>query len=376
LVILALIQLGGLGIMTAAVALVLILGRSVDLRQQTVLREALDHDTLSGARRLTLFILGMTAAFECAGAAALGWQWRGRFDCPLQTLYHAAFHSVSAFCNAGFSTFSDNLMSFRDDLTTNLTIGLLIVGGGLGFTVIQDFTAGLRGRGGRPHRPLRLRVQTRIVITVTLLLIAGGAALIYLIERTASLRELPLRSRILVAAFQSVTARTAGFNTCDIGRLAAPTLLALIGLMFIGASPGGTGGGIKTTTVAVLWAVVLSRLRGRANVELWRRTIPSETLLKAVSVLCVSLLLVFAFAGVLMYTERAAPLVVAFEIVSAFGTVGLSAGLTPALTPAGKLIVTLMMLIGRLGPLTMAYAFVLRGKPARHEFAEERVMIG
>lgn len=374
-VILGLIQLGGLGIMTAAVSLVLLMGRSMNVKGQVALQGALDNESLAGARRLTLFILGMTFCFELAGAAVLTASWRSQFADLSSALYHATFHSISAFCNAGFSTFGDNLTPFREDVTTNVTIALLIVAGGLGFTVIRDLAATLRGRlkktGGR-----RLRVQTRIVLRVSLLLIVLGAAGIYALDRGGELTSLSPRGKILAAVFQSVSARTAGFNTCNIGFLSAPSLFMLMILMFIGASPGSTGGGIKTTTAAVLWTVVLSRLRRREEAEICRRTIPLDVVLKAVSVFCISLVLVLFFAGVLLCTERQPLMDVLFETVSAFGTVGLSTGLTPKLTVAGRLLITLMMLIGRLGPLTMAYALATQKKQPNYTFAEERVMIG
>jgi trk system potassium uptake protein TrkH len=363
--------------MTATVSLVLILRRNLDVRQQVAMQDVLDNDTLAGARRLTLFIIGMTALLEIAGAAALTLAWRGRFASCGIAAYHAVFHAISAFCNAGFSTFSENLMGFRGDIVTNAVVCLLIVGGGLGFTVVKDLGENLRARAARgAARLTRLRVQTRIVLAVTAILIVAGALLLYVVEAGGAFKGWSERDKVLASVFQSVTARTAGYNTCDIGALSPASQFTLIVLMFIGASPGGTGGGIKTTTVVALWAIVFSLLLGRDHAQIHRRTVPVEIVLKAVTVLCISLALVLVFAGVLMYTEKADPLAVLFETVSAFGTVGLSMGITPSLTPAGKLLITLMMFIGRLGPLTMAYALAFRRRPAKYEYAEERMMIG
>ena len=185
-----------------------------------------------------------------------------------------------------------------------------------------------------------------------------------------------LKNSILVSLFQSVTARTAGFNTCDFGALSSAALMVVIILMFIGASPGSTGGGIKTTTVAVLWSAIASGLRKRPDAELYRRTIPTEVIQKALSVLIISLVVVLAFGLVLLYYEKQPFASVMFETVSAFGTVGLSTGITPQLSTSGKVAVTLLMFTGRLGPLTIAYAFLRQRRPAQYRYAEERVMIG
>ena len=375
-VILALIQLGGLGIMTAAVSLALLLGRGVNVKGQAALQDALDQETLSGARRLTFFIVAMTAAFEVGGAVVLTAAWRSRLGGDwAAAVFHGVFHAVSAFCNAGFSTFSRNLEPFRDDPLTNVAVMILIVGGGIGFLAVQDLTMRARERLAR-RRPPRLRVQTRVVLAASAILIAGGALAFYGLERQGALAGLPRRVQVWTALFQSVTARTAGFNTCPMAELAPATLFVLMLLMFIGGSPGSAAGGIKTTTLAVLWAVVLSRLRRREQVELCRRTIPTEVALKAATVLCISLAIVLAFTGLLLYTERQPFEEVLFETVSAFATVGLSTGLTPHLTAPGRALVTLLMLIGRLGPLTMAYALAVRTKQPQYTLAEERVMIG
>jgi len=376
-VLLALIQLGGFGIMTAAVGLVVMLRKEINVRQQVALQDALDHDSLAGARQLMRFIVAMTLTLEAAGTVLLWVTWGRQLGWSATTAYHALFHSVSAFCNAGFSTFAASLAAFRNDLATNIIICILIILGGLGFMSVRDIVENLKpSSAARTHQPVRLRVHTKLVLTVSLVLIAAGALILYAMEREASFAGWDFKTKILASLFQSISARTAGFNTCDIGRLAPASLFVLTVLMFIGASPGGTGGGIKTTTVAVLWAVVVSRLRGRENVELCKRTLPVETILKAVSLLFISLCLVIVFGAALMYTENHSPLALLFETVSAFGTVGLSVGITPHMTTAGKLLITILMLVGRLGPLTLAYAVILRRTPAKYVLAEERVMIG
>lgn len=375
-VILVLIQAGGLGIMTFSVALVVFRRKQMDVRQRAALQDALDYDALAGVIRLIRFIVLMTLLFECIGAAGLAWAWRGRVGNGWQTLYHALFHAISAFCNAGFSTFSDSLMQFRTEIRTHVIICGLIIAGGLGFMVILDMLHAMRTRlRGQRTRP-KVRVQTKVVLLVTSLLIVSGAVLIYISEQPDFLRVRPDRASVLSAIFQSVSARTAGFNTVDMGTLSATTLLITIVLMFIGASPGSTAGGIKTTTVAVLWASVRNSLRNRPHIELWRRTIPPEAVQKALMVLCLGLLLICVFTGVLLHVEKKPFADCLFETVSAFGTAGLSTGLTPQLSIVGKLLITILMFIGRLGPLTMAYALVGRRQVARYKYAEERLMIG
>ncbi len=376
-VILALIQIGALGIMTFSVSLAIFAGKRVEMQRQIEMQEMLDQDTLMSIRDLLKFIVRMAFAFEIAGAVALFFAWRGKIGGTGLTAFHAVFHSVSAFCNAGFSTFSDSLVRFSGDIPTNVAIMVLIAFGGLGFTVVRDLMGNLRERTfRRSPRVLSLRVQTKIVLAVSATLTVAGAVLFYALERDSLLAGAGIKDSILVSLFQSVTTRTAGFNSCDFGSLSSAALMVVIILMFIGASPGSTGGGIKTTTVAVLWSAIASGLRKRTDAELCRRTIPNEVIQKALSVLIISLVVVLVFGLVLLYYEKQSFVSVMFETVSAFGTVGLSTGITPRLSTAGKVAVTLLMFTGRLGPLTIAYAFLRQRRPAPYRYAEERVMIG
>lgn len=374
-VIAGLIQLGGLGIMTFSVAFTAILGKRMDISQRAALQDALDHDSLAGIRRLIRFIVLMTFSIEAIGAAVLFFSWRSHYASFSSAVYHSALHAVSAFCNAGFSTFSDSLVGFRDNAGVNAVICGLIIVGGLGFTVNQSLirTARNRFRGIANNRS---RVQTAVVLRTTLFLILAGAAAVYVSERTGLLRDLTPGDVALASVFQSVTARTAGFNTLDIGSLSAATLFVTIVLMFIGASPGSTGGGIKTTTVACLLAAIAASLRNRPHVEMHRRTIPTETVYKALTLLCLSLAVVVAFTFALLLTEEAPFLDVLFETVSAFGTVGLSMGLTSDLSDSGRVLISVLMFIGRLGPMTIVYAMVPSRARVRYKYAEERIMIG
>jgi len=377
LVILALIQLGGLGIMTFSVGLAVLTGKRMQMQQRIVMHDVLDQESLSGATRLIMFIVRMTFSIEAVGALALAIVWWGRFGSVQRCFYHAVFHSISAFCNAGFSTFSDSLMGFSGDIATNAVICALIIAGGLGFFAVRDLFENARGRFlKREHGFLRLKIQTRIVIAVSLLLIAIGALGLFAFEAAAPPAGDNLKANILVAVFQSVSTRTAGFNTVDIGRLSSASLLLVIILMFIGASPGSTGGGLKTTTFAVLWASMMNGYSRNEQVEIYKRTIPPETLQKASTLLLFYILIVLGFVIALLLTEGLDLMRVLFESVSAVATVGLSTGITGQLSKTGRVLITLLMFIGRLGPLTIGYALVLHRPKSNYRYAEERVMIG
>ncbi len=379
LVILALIQIGGLGIMTFSVSLALLMRRGVSMKDQSIMQDVLDQDTLQSVKRLVGFIIAMTFLLETAGAIVLFKAWKPLFYGATETAWHAVFHSVSAFCNAGFSTFSNSLMGFANDVPTNLTIGSLIVLGGIGFVVIGDFYQAIRTRlFTRQKRRHKFRIQSRLALVWTGGLILFGTALFYLIEKNQLLDGTNYDHALLISLFQSVTTRTAGFNSCSIGLLQPATLFLFIVLMFVGACPGGTGGGIKITTPAVLWAVIRAGFRRRGETELYRRTLPMEVIQKAVMVLCSSLLLACGAVGLMAFFEPDKEFMdLFFETVSAFGTVGLSTGITGTLSEAGRVLITLLMFVGRLGPLTIGFAFMLRKRqPAKYSYSEERIMIG
>jgi trk system potassium uptake protein TrkH len=370
-VILSLIQIGGLGIMTFSVSLALLLRKRLEMQRQIVMQDVLDQDTLLNVRDLVAFIVKMTLAFELIGAIVLFILWKDNFPSKLLAGYYAVFHAISAFCNAGFSTFNDSLIRFSRNIWTNVTIVFLIISGGLGFTVIKDIVDHIRSKNRTGFR-----VQTKVVLIASLFFIVVGALGFYMLEANHTLSGFGLKDRVLVSVFQSVTSRTAGFNTCEISGFSSAGLFLIMILMFIGGSPGSTAGGIKTTTVAVLWAAIVSGFRQKEQSELYRRTIPFEVVRKAISVFLISLFIVVLFFLLLLYTEKKMFSAVLFEVMSAFGTVGLSTGITPQLSEKGKLIVALLMFIGRLGPLTITYAFMRPRKPARYMYAQERVMIG
>jgi trk system potassium uptake protein len=382
-IVLALIQVGGLGLMTFAVFVGVVLGRRVAFTDRMVIQDSMHHTPKAGIRRLVRYVLAFTLASEAAGAALLWLRFREEFPAGL-AIWQSVFHSVSAFCNAGFGLRPDNLVRYRGDVIVNLAITGLIVVGGLGFLVNMEVwdqvQARLRGR--------RARVPTlhaRLALTVTAALLLVGTAAFLALEWDNVLRGLPVGERVLAAWFQSVTPRTAGFNTIDFGRVSSDTLLFTIFLMFVGASPGSTGGGIKTTTFGLLVALVVARWRGRGRATVFRRTIPHAVMDRALTLALLAWALVSVAVGLLVATETrgtpfgdAEPRFVAlmFEAVSAFGTVGLSTGITASLSGAGKLVLVALMYVGRVGPLTLVLVVGPRSHRGRFRYAEENVMVG
>jgi trk system potassium uptake protein TrkH len=382
-VILALIQVGGLGLMTFAVFVGVLLGRKVAFTDRMVIQDSMHHTPKAGVRRLVRYVLAFTLATEAAGAALLWLRFRGQFPSG-EAVWQSVFHSVSAFCNAGFGLLTDNLVRYRGDVLVNLAVTGLIVVGGLGFLVNMELwdQARLRLRGLRA--PL-LTLHARLALTVTAALLLGGTVAFLFLEWGNVLRDLPPGERVLAAWFQSVTPRTAGFNTIDYGRVSSDTLFFTIFLMFVGASPGSTGGGIKTTTFGLLVALVVARWRGRGRATIFHRTIPHAVMDRALTLTLLAWALVSLAVGVLVATEThgvpagdAAPSFVAlmFEAVSAFGTVGLSTGITASLSGAGKLVLAALMYVGRVGPLTLVLAVGPRQERGRVRYAEENVMVG
>jgi trk system potassium uptake protein TrkH len=376
-ILLALIQMGGLGLMTFTAFFSLVLGRDISLRGELVLREALDVQTLGRITGLIVGILSITLIAESIGAFLLYTFWPENFASPAQGMFWSIFHAISAFCNAGFSLLPTNDFSvYRGAFVVNYTMMGLIVVGGLGFFVIQNlWQVSPWGRGSLPRRP-RLAVHTKLVLTITGVIILAGAALFFFLERQGVMADYSLAEKITASLFQTITARTAGFNTVAIERLANPAALLLMVIMFIGASPGSTGGGIKTSTVGILFGAVRGILQGRHQTEIFRRTIPQDQVNRALAVIFIALGVVVTSAFSLMIVENRPFVDVLFETVSAFGTVGLSRGITPELSSTGKVILMVTMLVGRIGPLTLALALGEREIRGVYEYPEEYVMLG
>jgi trk system potassium uptake protein TrkH len=368
-VLLLCIQLGGIGIMTVA-AVALLVRPLHDVRERARYAELVQSPTLSDLRGTILSILVTTLLIEAAGTALLFWLWSG--DPRLEgrsVLWSAAFHAVSAFCNAGFALFSTSLAGFADAPATQLVLMALVILGGLGFPVVRE----LARRSVR--RRQRLSLTTRVVLVSSLVLVVCGTTAVALLESDHVLYEVSGLHRYTNALFTSVSARTAGFNTLELGAMRPATLLVIGLLMFVGGSPVSTAGGIKTTTAAVLFAAFRGELRGREP-RLMRRTVRPEILRRATSVAFASALVVLVSLLALTLTEELSFLALAFESVSAFSTTGLSTGITPELSAPGKLVLVATMFVGRLGPLTVALAVARGYKKEPYRYPGEDLPIG
>lgn len=365
-VILVLIQVGGLGIMTISSAVALALRRSMAVRQRMVMQQMMDQTYYEELRDVLKRIVQGTFIIEALGAVVLSLAWYDAQTGFLHALWLGAFHSISAFCNAGFALFSDSLMSFQDNPVVLTVHMVLIVLGGLGFTIIGPLLGFKLPRGNH--------ARLTVIVTVTLLL--GGFIFFLIVEGTRGMIDQPLTTKFWNALFQSVTTRTAGFNSVDIASWSDASIVVMSILMFIGASPGSTGGGIKTTTLGVLVLSIVSMVRGRDEVEFNGRRIPQDIVIKAIAIMLLALTLVYVFIVALFITEELPFRSILFEVVSAFGTVGLSLGITSELTSMGKTFITVLMFLGRVGPLTAAMLIGERIVRARFRYPEERVMVG
>lgn len=374
-VILLLIQIGGLGYMTLSTLVVVALGRRVSMNEQHSLQESLNLSSRNDIMKFAMTVLKVTLVFELAGAAILIARWWGNFG--VDSLWLALFHSVSAFNNAGFSLFSNNLMDWRGDVVVNLTIMALIVAGGIGYLVLTEL--------GRYRQSGSLSLHTRFVLTLTAILIVGGTVAILVTEgrNPATLGAMGWPAAVLAAAFQSVTTRTAGFNTLDMSALRPATYFLMLILMFIGAAPGGTGGGVKVSTFGVTVLALWATIRGMREPTVFWRRIPADLVARAFFVCLMAFLAVNAVTAVLLVREEGDLLRTLFESVSAFGTVGLSTGvsgtplsLSAAFSDGGRLLICLLMFMGRIGPLTLAFALASRRTPPRVRYPEGRVIIG
>lgn len=382
LVILMLIQLGGLGIMTISVSLFLFMGKRVPLKHRLAMQDVFAHTPRRDIYDLVKSIVAFTALAESLGAVLLFLHFSG--DYPMgRALYLAAFHSISAFCNAGFSLFADSMVAYRGSVLLNATMGGLIVLGGIGFPVVYEFYLRMRQRQNNNGR---MSVHARVVLLTTLSLILSGMILFAFAERGRLGLSFWSGEYWMSALFQSITARTAGFNTVDIASLSTSTLAFLIFLMFFGASPGSCGGGIKTTTLAMLGLYSISRLKGHQHLNIFKKTIPKDITGRSISLFVLSVVIVsLVLFGILLLEEGSgrrleegrAFLAHLFEVVSAFGTVGLSMGVTSGLSGGAKCLIIAQMLIGRLGVPTFAYLLVggVNGNNGI-EYAEEKLMVG
>ena len=382
-IILVLVQLGGLGIMTFSASVIALLGGKLGTYGRQTMGEVMEDSRDIDIAHSLRYILMFTLLAEALGFVILFLHWLGRAARPLDALFNALFHSISAFCNAGFSVFSTNLAAFPTDPIVNLTVIGLIVLGGLGFSVVHEvfnrqnlrtWLARLMRRSPEPAP--RLSVHAVLVLRTSALLLLAGAVFFFFFEYENALGRLPLGGKLLAALFQSVTPRTAGFNTVPFDSLKPVTMFIFIILMFIGASPGGTGGGIKTSTFAVLFLTLRNLVAARSEVEVRNRSIPRDTVYRAAAIFIGAGTVLALVFGVLLVSEQRPFVNLLFEAVSAFGTVGLSTGVTPLLSIPGKLSIILLMYVGRLGPLTLALA--MRGRLSRLpvQYPQARIIVG
>jgi trk system potassium uptake protein TrkH len=375
-VLMLLIQAGGLGYMTISTLVAVALGRRITLQERLTLQEALNIHTREGLLRFAWTVFAMTLALELTGALVLAVRWAPEYGVP-RGAFFGLFHAVSAFNNAGFTLFSDNLASYRGDLTVNLVITSLIVAGGLGFLVLSELA--------RLRRRVPLSLHAKFVLVMTGILIAGGTVGIYALERRnpATLGPLGAGESLLASYFQAITPRTAGFNTITIGACAPGTLFLIMALMFIGASPGGTGGGVKTTTFGITIAGLWATVRGRSEPVVFRRRLARDLVARAFFVSFIAFLALNLVAGMILIAEGRNLLATLFETTSAFGTVGLSVGqpgsmlsLSGHFSPVGKFLIIAMMFMGRVGPLTLAVALAGSRPEGRVRYPEGKVLAG
>jgi len=374
-VVLLLIQIGGLGYMTLSTLVVVALGRRVSMNEQHSLQESLNLSSRGDILRFAMTVIKVTLAFEVIGATLLTARWWSAFG--VDALWLALFHSVSAFNNAGFSLFSNNLMDWKGDVVVNLTVMALIVAGGIGYLVLTEL--------GRYRQTGSLSLHTRFVLTLTAILIVGGTVAILVTEgrNPATLGPMGWPSAVLAATFQSITTRTAGFNTLDMAALRPATYFLMLILMFIGGAPGGTAGGVKISTFGVTVLALWATIRGKGEPTVFWRRIPPDLVARAFFVSLIAFLAVNVVTGILLVRENEDLLRTLFEAVSAFGTVGLSTGVTgtpvslsASFSESGRLLICLLMFMGRIGPLTLAFALASRRTPTRVGYPEGRVLIG
>lgn len=377
-IILMLIQVGGLGYMTATTVLVLILKRRLGLKERLAIQQSMDIQELSGARSLIISIISMTLIFEITGALCLMPRFIDDYGQGFG-LWLSIFHSISAFNNAGFSLFSDSLVQYAPSTWINLVITGLVIFGGIGYQVIMESFTWLRNRLQRRTERGCFSLHFKVVTTTTIVLLLIGTFALFLLEyyNPATLGALDFEHKLTAAWFQSVITRTAGFNSIDIGSMADASLFLMIGLMFIGASPGSTGGGIKTTTARILFTSTRTVLRGYEEVLAYRREIPSGRILKAVSVVVGSGAMVISVTTALaLFDPEFRFLTLLFEAVSAFATVGLSTGITADLSIPSQIVIIGTMYVGRVGVLLFMAALVGDPKKSTVHYPEEDLLVG
>jgi trk system potassium uptake protein TrkH len=371
-------QIGGLGYMTTTTFLILLIGKRFDLRQKVAIQQALDRPGLQGSRQIIKSIIAVTLIFEIAGVFLLFLAFAPKYGIS-GGLWQAIFHSINAWNNAGFSLFANNLIDYQSSFLVVFTVTGLIIFGGIGYQVILEAYLWMRDRLRKEPKKLIISLDFKVAVSTTVILLILGTIAFLGVEHKNpdTLGSLNVKGLFLATWFQSVTPRTAGFNTIDIGKMSNAGLFITIALMFIGASPGGTGGGIKTTTLRVLTSCTKAILQGKEEVLLYDRKISLNLVLKAVAVLIGSASTVIISTILIALTDSEIPFIkIFFEVVSAFATVGLSTGITATISTAAKLILIATMYVGRVGILLLMSALLGDPKPTRIHYPEENLLVG
>ncbi|MDX1806582.1 MAG: TrkH family potassium uptake protein [Paenisporosarcina sp.] len=367
-VLMFLIQCGGIGLMTFAVALLIVLGKRIGLQNRIYLQESFNQNSVGGIVKLVKLILTFVLTVQIIAAIILTLHWLPKFGFQ-EALYLSIFHVISAFNNAGFALFPDNLIGFSGDPIVNIVLSGLFILGGLGFTVVIDIYQKNSFRQWSLH--------TKMMIVGTLIINVVAALTIFLLEygNPATLGNMPLYEKIMTAYFQGVTPRTAGFNSVNTGLLEDPTLLFTMLLMFIGAGSASTASGIKLTTFMIVILATVAFLRQRGEPDLFGRSIRLDTVIRSLAITTISLLVVIGFIFMLTVTEKIPFLPLAFEVVSAFGTVGLSMGITAQLSDLGEVLLSMVMFVGRIGPLTLFF-LLMKPKKVNYRYPYDQVFTG
>ena len=367
-IMLILTQVGGLGIMTLSSSMAVIMGKNLQMREQVIMQDVLDASGSEELLNLIVDIIRYTFVIEFIGAMFLtmGFYQEG-FEIG-QAIYFGFYHSIMAFCNAGYALFNNNLEDFKFQPLISMTVAVLLILGGIGFSVMKDlFQTATSKRSFKS-----LTTHTKLVLTVNTFLVVFATIYLFFGEFLHAFQDMGMWERFQVSFFQAVTPRTAGFNTVNLNSLHPHSIYMMVLLMFIGASPGSTGGGVKTTTFAILLQSVTATLKGKSHVEFFERKIPPATVVKSIAIFIISLVVVSVGILVMMRIEPDKSfLSLFFEVVSAFGTVGLSLGITPFLTILGKMTIIILMFVGRVGPMTLVLAIGSRAAiPRKVEYPE------
>jgi len=368
LMILVLIQVGGLGIMSFAVLIFIMLGKKIGLKERLLIQQSLNQTSLGGIIKLIKSLFIYSFAIEMLAMLILAVKWVPEYGFA-RGVYYSLFHAVSAFNNAGFSIWPDSLMRYEGDPLVNLVISFLFIIGGIGFTVLSDLW--------HKRSFKKLSLHSKLMIYGTFIINLSAMIFIFLLEyqNQKTLGMLPPAEKLWGAYFQAVTPRTAGFNTADIGSLNESTITLLLLLMFVGAGSASTGGGIKLTTFLVILLSVITFLKGKKHISIAKKTLKDQLIIRSLAISTISVLLILAAVFILNMTEPKPFLAILFEVVSAFGTVGLSMGITADLTPVGKILIIFIMFLGKLGPLTLAFSLA-RPEQENIRYSSEDILTG